>query len=164
MRQIGLDGGSVLWELGFPSDVVAFFECIKRYASKRSSEQGYELLTDRLFRRYLRFEDLDAATEFMALVRRDFADVPSSDVDWASLGIDPEKTQLDLRQVTLSDVFGRFFVGFSNCVESAKSFVEDWKTYQPVRIVIADQPWFTAEKHRALEEYDALRGAPFWLR
>lgn len=153
-----------MWELGFASDVLAFFECIKRYANTRDSAQNYELLTDRLYRRFLRLEDLDAAAKLMAQIREQFAEVSSSEVDWGSLGIDLDETQLDPNQPTLTDVFARFFLGFSNCVESAKSFLEDWKYYQPVRIVIADQPWFTVEKHRALDEYESLEGQPFWLR
>jgi hypothetical protein len=34
--------------------------------------------------------------------------------------------------------------------------------YEAVRLVIADQPWFTAEKKRSLTEYDSLEGRPFW--
>ncbi len=163
MRRIGFDGGSVLWELGFPSDVLAFFECIKRYAITCNCSQDYELLTDRLFRRFLRLEELETATKVMIHVHKQFADIPSADVNWSSVGVDVESTELDVSQATLADVFARFFAGFSNCVESAKSFFQDWNTYQPVRIVIVDQPWFMVDKYRALEEYESLVGQPFWL-
>jgi hypothetical protein len=36
--------------------------------------------------------------------------------------------------------------------------------YEPVRFIVTDIPWSTAESMRSLEEYDALDGEPFWTR
>ena len=39
--------------------------------------------------------------------------------------------------------------------------IPDYK-YEPIKIVITDQPWYLFETTRKLEDYDNLNGTPFW--
>lgn len=169
MTTIAFDGGSSVCELGSSEDVVAFFTCLNRFVVTEESPSSYQLLTDRLYRRFLRSEDLNAATEDMVRVKEEFQRVLTADVDWGEMGVSPRSTRLDLEMPTLAGVFKRFFACFEHCVQSARTNQEAFSTYpgyrfEPVRIVVADQPWFLVEKQRSLEEYELLQGDPFWLR
>ncbi len=150
--------------------MVLFFECLKTYAEQGHPEQDWSLLTDRLYRRYLRQEELDEALLLMEQAHQIFAELPASAVDWdpSMLG-NAEKTWLDPSRSTLADVFGKYFEHFARCVESARLNYETFKSYpgylyEPVRVVISDLPGFARDKNKPLAEYDALDGKPFWLQ
>jgi hypothetical protein len=171
MKTIGLAGGSLLSELGSKTDIHLFFDCLNTYVVAKHLEQDWSLLSDRLYKRYLRLNELDAALALMEQVRKKFAALPSNAIDWQ----DYEETnaatnnRLDTSKGTLADVFERFFENFVRCCESAKNSYEMFKSYagykyEPVRFIVTDIPWFTAENMRPLEEYDALDGEPFWTR
>ena len=166
MRKIGFHGGCRICELGPSSDVILFFDCMKTYVEQIHLDQDWSLLTDRLYRRYLRREELDKASMLMERVRQIFAQHPAdSAVEWdALLSGDPERSWLNPDQRTLADVFSKYFEGFKNACSSAKSFLNDFDIYQPVRVVISDLPGFARDKNKPLAEYDALEGEPFWLR
>ena len=59
--RFGFHGGNSIWELGSQRDMVVFFACLDRLARPSLSEAGRFVLFDRLFKRYLRPEDLDEA-------------------------------------------------------------------------------------------------------
>jgi len=123
------------------------------------------LLTDRLYRRYLRREELASAAELMNEVRNIFARLPSSSVAWEKQRLGSvTDSQLNLNLPTLADIFAKYFYGFKKACGSALSFMDCFKIFQPVKIVISDQPWFLLESQRPLEEYDFLEGSPFWSR
>lgn len=169
MRIVGLAGGGALCELGSVMDVRLFFDCLNTYVVEKHSEQDWSLLTDRLYRRYLRLEELDTASVLMAQVKQVFAAVSNKAINWQDMTADPAKTRLDPSKETLAEIFGKYFECYAHCVESAKISYEGFKSYpgykyEAVRLVVADQPWFLVEKKRPLEEYDALEGDPFWGR
>lgn len=162
MRNVGFNGGSFLCELGPAEDVELFFFCVSAYAAPSHPERDWSLLSDRLYRRYLRQEELGDAAELMTIAFDAFARVPSSAVDWTKFsgGV----TRLDSTRGTLADVFSKYFESFTRCVESSRTFFEDWSVYQPVRTVVADLPDYMHDKKRPLEEYEVLTGSPFWWR
>ena len=162
MRNIGFHGGHTIYELGPLPDIVLFFECLQKYVQETHPERDWSLLTDRLYRRYLRLNELSDAFVLMELAKSIFATRPASAVDWITH--DPIKTWLDPNQPTLADVFSRYFEHFINAKNSAESFLEAFNIYQPVKTVIADLPGFTVDKRRPLTEYDTLEGKPFWLQ
>lgn len=165
MRKIGFHGGHTIYELGPAPDMMLFFDCLKTYAEQDHPEQDWSLLTDRLYRRYLRREELDKASTLMEQVRQIFAGLPASAIDWdTSMLGNVEKTWLDSNQPTLVDVFSKYFENFAKACGSAKSFVEAFNIYQPVRVMISDLPGFARDKNKPLAEYDALEGKPFWLQ
>jgi hypothetical protein len=166
MKIVGITGGSSLFELGPAIDVQLFFDCIGTYVEKKHPERDWKFLTDRLYRRYLRLEQLEMASELMAQVKRVFAGLSGDAINCQSRAAN---TRLDMENKTLSGVFEKYFESYAHCVESAKINYESLKSYpgykyEPVRLVLADQPWFLIEKKRPLEDYDALEGSPFWLR
>lgn len=166
MRTIGFHGGHTICELGPAPDVRLFFKCLELYVAQDRPEQDWSLLTDRLYRRYLRREELDSARDLMAKAREIFAQKPAAtSVEWdAAMLANPEKSWLNPDQPTLADVFARFFEKFDDACESADSFFDAFKIYQPVRVVISDLAGFTRDQNKPLSEYDALEGEPFWLQ
>ena len=168
MKTIGLTGGSALCELGSEIDVQLFFDCLDVYVVQRHPELDWALLTDRLYRRYLRLEESGTASALMAQAKRIFVDVTRKNVDWQA-AVESTTTRLDMSKGTLAEIFDKFFDSYSHCAESAKINYEAFKSYpgykyEAVKLVVADQPWFLLEKKRPLEDYDALEGSPFWLR
>lgn len=162
MKNVGFYGGSSLRELGPSADVALFFECLDTYVAKGSG--SWDLLKDRLYRRYLKEDELNEASALMRKVKEAFAELPSSSVDWGNLLNVPNQTRLDPHQSNLMQVFFSYFEAFDYCVESAIVFLKSWNIYQPVRLVVSDLPDFMNEKKRLLEQYDDLEGSPFWLR
>ncbi len=167
MRKIGFDGGHTVYELGPVSDVVLFFECLNAFVVSQFPDQDWSLLTDRLYRRYLRRDELERSFALMERARGIFFTLPSASVEWDEiLQADRDKTWLDSRQDTLGTIFSRFFDLFSKAKDSAISFLDEFGIYQPVRVLVSDMPSFIVEKKRPLNEYDALglSDLPFWLR
>jgi len=174
MRTVGFEGGASIEVLGTIADVELFFGCVGEYAESAHPEQDWSLLTDRLYRRYLRLEELDRALGLMEQVREIFAQCPTlPSVDWdgwkKAVAEDPESSKLDISRPTLADVFSRYFKSFAHCVESAKVSYETFKprpdAYMPVRVTIADIPdCVTLYFNRPLSEFDELEGKPLWLR
>jgi hypothetical protein len=114
-------------------------------------------------------EELELASDLIKQVNAEFDRVPTASIDWQHAGVDPATSRLALTKPTLAGAFGRYFELFDHCVQSARLNFEEFRTYpgyrfEPVRIVVADQPWFLVEKKRALEDYEALQGLPFWMQ
>lgn len=167
MRKIGFDGGHTVYELGPVSDVVLFFECLNSFVASQYPDQDWSLLTDRLYRRYLRRDELERSSALMERARGIFSAMPSTSVEWdESLQTDRDKTWLDSRRDTLETIFSRYFDLFSKAKDSAVSFLDEFGIYQPVRVLVSDMPALIVEKKRPLNEYDALglSDLPFWLR
>lgn len=167
MKIIGITGGAALCELGSAIDVQLFFDCVGRYVEQEHPEVDWRLLTDRLYRRYLTLDQLEAASSLMDQVQRLFAGLSNDAINWQ--GLVTTETRLDPSKKTLAETFEKYFESYAHCVESAKMNYDAFKSdpdyeYEAVRLVVADQPWFLVEKSRPLEDYDALEGLPFWLR
>lgn len=163
MKTIGLYGGSSLLELGPAADVQLFFDCVNRFVVPKKPECNWDIVTDRLYRRYLRAEELPVADKILNIARCVLVTVSTSEVDWGYISAPSSVTRLDPRKQTLGEVFSDYFEKFSRCRESAETFYKTFKTYQPVKIVVTDIPAFVTDKKRSPEEYDALSGAPFWV-
>lgn len=163
MKNIGFCGGSSVFELGPSADVHLFFECLDVLVARQWPDQDWSLLTDRLYRRYLRQEQLDSASMLMNQAKKFFSTLPSSSVNWEDLPVHAEGTRLNPELGNLADIFSKYFEGFDHCVGSAKAFFNSWGIYQAVRTVISDVPELLHDKERPLDQYDALQGDPFWL-
>ncbi|KGM27773.1 hypothetical protein [Photorhabdus akhurstii] len=172
MRHIGFSGGALIVELGTVNDVALFFECLKLFVEWKYPKQNWHLLTDRLYKRYLRLEDVEVAKEQMMQARQLFMELPSSVIEWdQTILADSEKSKLNPELLMLSDVFSRYFSAFLECLESAEVMYEEFKSYpdyqyEPLKVVITDMPLYLDDQHRPLEQYDALSpdDPPFWLR
>lgn len=164
MKNVGFYGGSTFLELGPSPDMKVFFACLELISSHFQANATVNLLTDRLYRRYLRLDELDPATVLIAQARVILSDISAESIDWKAMGWDPSATKLKLLQPTAADVLDRHLDGARSLMEGSASFEKRFRTYKPVITIITDTPQFYIEKRRSLAEYDALDGEPFWLR
>ena len=164
MANVGFFGGSSLFELGPPADVELFFGAVNLLAIPAHPSPNWSILTDRLFRRYLHLNELDAAQQLMDDTKEIFDSMPSLRIDWSNITSPKAVTRLDPHRQSLGQVFSKYFEAFAYCRESAEVFFKTWNEYQPLRIVISDMPAFMVEKSRSIKEYDVLEGVPFWRR
>ena len=164
MRNVGFCGGSAVRDLGPASDMKAFFKCIDLAISLLPSDVNSSLLTDRLYRRYLRLEELGSAAALIAEVRNVLSDIPTESLNWHAMGRDSAATRLDLSQKKVSDVFVRHLNGAEDLIRNATAFNKRFDIYQPVITIISDMPYFLRDESRPLADYDQLEGEPLWLR
>jgi hypothetical protein len=169
MKTIALYGGGSLCELGPAADVQLFFDCVKEFVVHKFPEQDWSILTDRLYRRYIRMNELANAETMMGQIAQVFASLPNSAIDWDGITSPSEKTRLDPNKATLAEIFAKYFEHFAHCKESAEINYDAFKSYpgyqyDPVKMIVADMPEFMADKNRSLEEYDVLDGEPLWMR
>lgn len=151
MTIIGVTGGSSLCELGSIREVQLFFECLENYVVQRYPEIDWKVLTDRFYKRYVRDKEVELAAKRMLEVQDFFRRISSQSIDWNGIDIYAEETRIKVNASNLAEVFEVFFECFHYCCESAKLNFEEFRDcagyqYEPVRLVIVDQPWFTIEK------------------
>jgi hypothetical protein len=164
MRTIGMLAGANVTGLGPVADVQLFFDCVAAFGGVDTPGEDWTLITDRLYRRYLRREELAPAEELMNTLKLRFAARPSSAVDWGEIAAPGATTRLDPSRPSLADVFACYFAAFDESKEAAGIFYRDWGRYDPLRIVVADLPDLINAKERPLAAYDMLEGEPFWKR
>lgn len=73
MNLVGFQGGGSIFELGVTTDMYCFFSLIKE---RIGLDEREKFLVDRLFRKYLRFDDLDNATALILKIKISLSEVP----------------------------------------------------------------------------------------
>ena len=161
---VAVCGGPSVNHLGSAAKVVAFFDCVRRFAADALSPAEQHLILDRLYKRYLRNEEVEPALAALQTVRRRFAEVPSSRVEWAVLGVPASELPPSLLTLSLAEVWQRLFEHIEKVGGSALYFAQqEGPPLPPMRLCRADFGSLDREDKRPLAEYDALDGPPFWL-
>lgn len=140
---VGFCGGYDMYISGKPYEIQAFFEAIKQLALTTPNDMDWSLVLDRLYMRYVRFEDIDKTKQIM---------------DYCKINLTKEEDEES------TNVFLMYFRHFFSSVSSAISLYETFGQYRPIKISVVDLPWYIIEEKRPLEEYDQLDGEPLWLR
>jgi hypothetical protein len=164
MYNVGFCGGSAVRELGPASDMQVFFGCLHLAIPYLATGHDGGLLTDRLYRRYLRLEELEPAAALLTQVHKILSDVPAKSVDWKSMGWVSALTKLSPSDQTVDLVIHRYLKGAQDLIDNARSYEKRFQEYRPVMTIISDLPRFVIDDRRPLAEYDALEGDPMWLR
>ena len=115
--KIGFTGGSTIVELGTDSDMRLFFDCILYYVPPKYPAPNWSLITDRLYRRYLKLEELDTAVALMKLVEKEFKQLDREAFDWTKILSGQVKSNLDRSKSTLFEIFVRYFEAFYESIE-----------------------------------------------
>ncbi|MCC7633269.1 hypothetical protein [Stenotrophomonas rhizophila] len=170
MSKVGFNGGSTLFNLGCAQAVAAFFSLIRAY-TKPFPDRDWSLVTDRLYRRYVRQEDVALTRELLIEVSELFSKINSTelhsffDVDALACG------GLDLEASTLDKTFARYFEAAFECMHSAEVNFAKFSldavnpySYEPLLIIRSQLPAFMIDKQIPLSAYDELDGDPFWLK
>ena len=162
--RVGLHGGNSIWELGSQRDMLVFFGCLDCLAQSNLSEMGRFVLFDRLFKRYLRPEDLDEAVSAFMIAREQFRLANMKDVQLERLGFDRDETALQIDQANPGMIFERYFEALFDCIESYRLGKQNFGFYyNPVKISRTDLPGFVEDKARDKKLYDELTGPPYWF-
>jgi hypothetical protein len=145
---------------------------VQQYTTLNKVE-GADMFNDRLFRHYLRHDELAELIGFLFELRCGFTRVPARSVDWQSLGLDLTRSALPVHKVgaSLTDVFG---VYFSKIVDKAGEAAYCWRVNPKYRddygqyclkTVVSQMPQYFYESERTLEQLDALGpdDPPFWM-
>ena len=167
MHIIGIAGGGTVWGLGTVQEIQLFFDCIETHVVKSFPNENWKLITDRLYKRYLRPQELDVAVEKMNMIQKVFATLPNNTVDWTDYAALDKEYHLNQYAKTLDNIFKKYFEAFYDCVEAAKLSYESYTQnpdfeYERVFFLISEIPWSFVEKDRLDEDYDNLQGDPFW--
>ena len=153
-----------MWELGSARDMAVFFGCLDRLARSSLSETGRSVLLDRLFKRYLRPEDLDEAVSAMTAARQQFEFVSIEDARLAELGLYRNDTALQLDAANLATMFGRYFDATLDCIESYRLGKQmAGYFYNPVKVGRTDLPGLAEDDARDAQLYDELTGPSYWF-
>ena len=161
---IGFHGGNSIWGLGSPRDMLVFFGCLDRLVRPSLSEAGRFVLFDRLFKRYLRPEDLDETVSAMTIARRCFQLTAVDDVQLTHLGLDRNDTALCLEEADLAKMFEKYFDAIFHCIESYKLGTQiAGYFYNPVKAGRTDLPGLAEDDARDAKLYDELTGPPYWF-
>jgi hypothetical protein len=124
MPNVGFFGGHTVHELGPTCDMQAFFACIKMIASNLGPEAYSLPLVDRLYRRYVKLDDLQATTALVAQIRASMADIRTQNIEWNTVVPFDSATRLDKSKANLVDVFEKYFSALDDSISSARSFYE----------------------------------------
>jgi len=164
MPNVGFYGGSEIRDLGPASDMLTFFNCVRVVASRLLPDLDSSLLTDRLYRRYLKLDELDPTTDLIAHLQKVLISLPADCINWNALGWKESSTKLDPTLSNIAEVLARYLDGAVDLIRNAKKFEKRFHIYKPVITIITDTPRFYVESNRPLADYDALEGEPMWLR
>ncbi|KQG95747.1 hypothetical protein APC57_06270 [Acinetobacter baumannii] len=140
---VGFSGGYDMYVSGTSSEIQKFFDAIKNLALATPNDMDWSLVLDRLYKRYVRIEDIDRTKQIMEYCK-------------ANLTRENEEEN--------GNPFVMYFRHFFSSVSSAISFYEAFGEYRPIKLTVVDLPWQMLEAQRPLEEYDQLEGQPFWSR
>ena len=142
-NMVGFCGGYDMYVSAKPVEMQTFFEAIKELSLTGPSNMEWSLVLDRLYKRYVRFEDIDQTKQIMEYCK-------------SHLTKDGEDES--------TNIFLMYFRHFFSSASSSISFYESFGEYLPIKISVVDLPWYLLENQRPLLEYDQLEGGPFWLR
>lgn len=140
---VGFCGGYDVYESGTPNEIKNFFNAINELALTNQNNLDWSLVLDRLYKRYVRFDDLYKTKEVIDFCKNILIKEGDSETD---------------------NEFLKYFRHFYSSLSSAISFHETFGEYRPIKIIVTDLPWCILEEKRPLNEYDQLNGEPFWSR
>ena len=78
MKTIGFSGGGLITELGSIEDVQMFFDLINYYVVKKYPNKNWPIIMDRLYKRYIKSDELDMSVELMECVKNEFKNIKST--------------------------------------------------------------------------------------
>jgi|GEM_PF-1187272 len=111
IREIGIIGGNLKCHLGTVFDALTFFDCIP--------DKDWGLITDRLYRRYLRQEDIEPASKLMDEIKEIFSTIANNRVKWHRRYLRQE----DIEPATT--LIGKIRTVFSTIVNNSMNYVEE---------------------------------------
>lgn len=149
--RIGFSGGGNVISCGSVEDFLLFFSAIKRFINWKEgpSRKSEYLVCNRLYKKYVKTQDLNNTTETILFIQQQF-----------------NKIQSDNGQ-KLSNIFSKIFSAYNRCTESISYYLNkgDEECAENLQIIVTlPLPYASFDLHRSLEELDNWDGPPFWTR
>lgn len=165
--KIGFVGGGLINNLGTNSDMQLFFDCIQFYLVPKYPDLRWSLLTDRFYRRYLKLNELEQAATLMRYVEAEFKILDNNAIDINEIKSGKIKSDLDINQKSLFDIFCKYFESFNECIEYVKYYISKYGNeyrYEPVRVAITTIPYLMNYEQIPLSTFDKLNSneKPIW--
>lgn len=167
-HKVGYKGIDV-YIIALVSDVKTFFECVDRYVDSSKLSYPIDLITDKLYRRSIKFEELDSVAGLMHEIEEQFKKIKTKDIDWSKTSFIPEDTNLDLPTDNLGVFFRKCFRAF-NGAEANVKFCKTKEGYNnpsfSIRLVCSNLPFCSIDSKITDEQFDALEedDEPIWMR
>jgi len=103
MKKVGFTRGALVVELGPSRDMLFCFNCLKSVCERQCPERNWGLLTERLFKYYVRQHEADETNELMQEAHDQFSKTSTKSVACLK-----NNTKLMEQQLTAN---GRIFLG-----------------------------------------------------
>lgn len=142
--KVGFFGGANLIEVGDTETFLMFFHAIKKFTTWDDAFQK-NLICERLYRKYIKADDLESTTRILNRIRSDFNNIIS-------------------RDCSLLSVFQKHFEGYEKACKHTNDFYQEFGKHIPIRIVVSTLPYCAIDTERSLEKLDTWDGPPFWTR
>lgn len=142
--EIGFSGGVNIVNVGNVDKFLSFFWVIRNSVKFSNNEEKF-LITDRLYKRYIKENDLERTSQIMDFVKEQFKEIFSKDIE-------------------SYNKFDGIFRAYKKSIEHVHWFNEDAGEYLPIFICISTLPYCAIDTERSLEKLDAWDGPPFWTR
>ena len=158
----GLYGGGHLLVLGTKNDMTSFYRLIHHYCK---DIENIELISDRLYKKYVKKDDVDKTLDVMYLIGESFKKVSIESLENKKDYI--IDSALNWKKDTLFDVYENIFKGFSEITIDFNYSIEDYgfSSKLLIKTVIVNIPYTNWIKELPQELFDNLtdEDEPFWM-
>lgn len=168
-ESIAISGGGIMLEIGSEVEMQMFFNAIAKYSKIHDPNTDYNVILDRLYKRYLKLEEVSLANALLKRIQIIFTKivVPQEYIDFAIKNA--QATSFHVKSNNLSEYFRRYFATAQSAIQNALYNHESKKkagkfSYRKVLISHSDIVSSTIAKMRPDELYDSLEGEPYWMR
>jgi hypothetical protein len=163
-----------IYKCGSVSDMECFFSVAGMF---RGSMEYPDVFLDRLYRRYVTFEQMDLLAKDIPQLRAGFRSLGDVSRVLAQHGWDPGNTRLDAGKQNLEEVFSFYFKALESCIEYKDLYVHGNKEFslpenrvfddeQLLRVALTEVPFFDHYIGVPIAIYDSLPSdaLPYWRR
>lgn len=165
MKKVGVLAAMTLAEIGFVSDLEAFFNSVVKLLENDTAGSVYPWVTEKLYRRSLKENELILVKQQLDEIHDIFSSSKPSNVNLVDMGLVIENTTFDMNAKNLSTLFKRVFEAYAEALECSVVYRQAFNEYIPVRLGITDAPYYINDVNRPESEYESLdnHSLPFWL-
>lgn len=158
---VGIKAGMVLDHLGPPAEISAFFALIDRYKSK-STDGALSLVTDRLFRRTVPGERLDALEAQLEESRRILREVPVVEGFWEEFHLH-HLINVDGTATNAADAFQGIYNALTEAIRMARNDQQLLGYIRPIYLMAWEGPECDDHDFMKPEEFEKPDMRPIWL-
>ena len=159
---VGIKAGVMLQHLGTAAEISALFALIDRHKSK-SADGKLELVTDRLFKRTVPGDQLDALEAQLVESRRILDEIPADDRFLNELRPGRSTTKVDRGAPTVGGAFAKVFDTLIETLAFARGDEGLLGYIRPVRLQAWEGPMSYQHSYMKPEEFEKPDMRPIWM-